>query len=90
MAVFMVSYDLKTPGKDYTDLHDALKSCGAWRQYLDSTLLLSTPYKNAKDIFDIIEPHMDINDRVLIVRIAAEASGSLPREAWEWINAQTY
>lgn len=89
VAVYLISYDLKTPGKDYQDLYDAIKSCGAWRHYLDSTWLLTT-YKPAKDIFEILQPHLDTSDHILIVRLASESCGWLPREAWDWITAQEY
>lgn len=89
MAVYLISHDLKEPNKDYNPLFDAIKSCGAWKQYLDSTWFLTT-YKTAKDIFDILEPHIDLHDNVLIVRITPESKGWLPREAWDWLTAQEY
>lgn len=87
--IFLVSYDLKSPGRDYTGLYDALKAKGPWWHYLDHTWLISTN-QTAQNIWDAMRPHITTADRVLIVRIDASTtySGWLPKDAWEWIANQ--
>ena len=36
--IYIISYDLKIPGRDYTSLYDAIKSLGDWQHLLESTL----------------------------------------------------
>ena len=40
--MYLVTYALKKPGQDYKDIHEAIKSCGTWWHYLESTWLLKT------------------------------------------------
>lgn len=40
--VYLVTYDLKQPGQDYSGVHEAIKSCGAWWHFLESTWLVDT------------------------------------------------
>lgn len=34
---FIISYDLKGGGSDYTELYEAIKSVGEWQHPLEST-----------------------------------------------------
>ena len=36
--IYIISYDLKIPGRGYTSLYDAIKSLGDWQHLLESTL----------------------------------------------------
>ena len=83
--VFSISYDLNKPGQDYKGLYEAIKSCGEWWHYLDSTWLVSTNL-TADDIWGKLQPYVDENDRVLIVRATRPKQGWLPKKAWSWIN----
>ena len=40
--IYAINYDLKQPGQNYNELYEAIKSCGAWWHYLDSTWLVDT------------------------------------------------
>jgi hypothetical protein len=85
--IYAVNYDLKKPGRDYTQLHEAIKSCGAWWHYLGSTWLVDT-HMNANQIWDRVRAHVDSNDSMLIIGVTSNYSGWLPTEAWNWINAR--
>lgn len=86
--IYSINYDLNRPGQNYSDLHDAIKSCGAWWHYLDFHWLVDTSL-TAKGIWEKIAPHVDDNDHFLIVGITRDYSGWLPKKAWEWINSRT-
>lgn len=47
--VYLITYDLKKPGQDYSNVHDAIKSCGTWWHYLESTWLVDS-YLTAEQI----------------------------------------
>jgi hypothetical protein len=83
--IYAVNYDLKKPGRDYSGLHEAIKSCGVWWHYLGSTWLVDTTL-DAAGIFASLKPHIDTNDYMLVIRVAGDKQGWLPKEAWNWIN----
>jgi hypothetical protein len=42
MTIYSINYDLKKPGRDYEGLYTAIKGCGDWWHYLESTWLVDT------------------------------------------------
>ena len=42
----------------------------------------------AKGVWDRLAPHVDQNDRVLVIGVSRDYSGWLTKEAWEWINSR--
>jgi len=83
--IYAINYDLKQPGRDYSGLYEAIKSCGAWWHYLGSTWLVDTNL-DTQGIWKRLDPHIDRNDRMLVIGVTRDYSGWLPKEAWEWIN----
>ncbi len=86
--IYAINYDLKRPGQNYEALYDAIKKCGAWWHYLDSTWLVDTSL-TATGVWERIDPHVDKNDSFLIVGITRDYQGWLPKEAWDWIDTRT-
>jgi hypothetical protein len=87
--IYSINYDLHRPGQNYSELHDAIKSCGAWWHHLDSHWLVDTTL-TAKGVWDKLSPHVDTNDHFLIIGITQEYSGWLPQKAWDWINSKSH
>lgn len=85
MTVYLVTYDLKKPGQDYTHVHEAIKNCGAWWHYLESTWLVDT-YLTAQQVADRVKLPMDNNDNLLVIEVLNNKAGWLPAKAWDWIN----
>jgi hypothetical protein len=85
--IYAINYDLKKPGRDYSDLYAAIKDCGQWWHYLGSTWLVDTNL-NALGIWNKIKKAVDGNDYVLIIGVTADNNGQLPQDAWDWINAR--
>jgi len=84
--IYLVSYDLKKPATDYPGLYEILKNYPGWWHHLESTWLVATE-DDAQKIWEKIEPHIDKNDSVLIIKInSSDRQGWLPKEAWKWIN----
>jgi hypothetical protein len=86
-VIYAINYDLKRPGQNYDALYEAIKSCGVWWHYFGSTWLVDTSL-NAKGIWDRLAPHIDKNDFVLIIGVTRDYHGSLPKDAWEWLNSR--
>ena len=85
--IYAVNYDLKKPGQNYNDLHEAIKGCGTWWHHLGSTWLVDTNL-SAAGIWSRLEPHVDKNDSFLVIGVTADYQGWLPKDAWEWIHAR--
>jgi hypothetical protein len=83
--IYAINYDLKEPGRDYVGLYEAIKGCGAWWHYLESTWLVDTNL-DAEGIWKRLSPHFDENDRALVIGVTKNYQGWLPNDAWEWIN----
>jgi len=84
--IYLVNYDLKVPGRDYTKLYETLKATHGWWHYLESTWILHTtePLVNVRQRIQAV---LDTNDRFIIVDITGKArDGWLPKDAWEWID----
>lgn len=86
--IYAINYDLKLPGQNYEGVHEAIKSCGAWWHYLGSTWLVDTSL-DANAIWRKLSPHVDKNDRVLVIGVTRDYEGWLPKDAWEWLNSRS-
>ena len=73
MALYLISYDLLKPGKNYDPLLEALAQQGAKRVLLSQWTL--NTYCSAKQIRDWARRYMDNNDRILISEIKSNRSG---------------
>ncbi|MCP3810080.1 hypothetical protein NLX78_22935 [Paenibacillus sp. Lou8.1] len=85
MSVFVVSYDLNKAGKDYAGLYSAIKSCGPWMHKLDSTWLISTQ-KSAEEVYNILAPHIDSDDKVLVIKADKNWHAKLDTESYDWLR----
>jgi hypothetical protein len=72
LALYLISYDLLKPGKNYDSLIDALTQQGAKRVLLSQWIL--NTYCSAKQVRDWARRHMDNNDRILISEIKSNWS----------------
>ena len=66
MAVYVISYDLNAPGKDYQALYDELDRLGASRILLSQHAVNRTN-TDAAGFRDHLWTFMDTNDRLLVM-----------------------
>jgi hypothetical protein len=64
MALFFISYDLMTPGKDYQKLFAKLEALGGQRVLLSMWALRGN--YTATDLRDTLKSFVDSNDRLLV------------------------
>lgn len=84
--IFLISYDLKIPGRNYTNLYDAIKSIGLTFHPLESVWFLKSNLK-PNDIYSKLRPHIDDNDYIFIVDISKrDRQGWMAKSAWEWLK----
>ena len=84
--VYCVSYDLKSPGRNYQPLFEALRQSGRWWHYLQSTWLIQTAETPAQ-LWSRLAPHITQQDFLLIIEVRNNVQGWLPKDAWDWITA---
>ena len=85
MVVYVVSYDLRKPGRDYKGLSEALQSSPGWWHYLESTWLIVTS-ESAGELYNRLVPHLDKGDSILVIQAGSDRQGWLPKDAWNWIQ----
>lgn len=88
--VLIINYALKNGLKDYTSLFEAIKACGEWWHFLDSTWIINTVHPA-----DVIGKHLNKfidtdSDYLFVGRLQRESQGWLPQEAWDWLNSKQY
>lgn len=84
--IYLISYDLRKPGRDYASLHNAIKSAPTWWHYIESTWIIKTE-QSIEDWYNKIRTTTDGNDSFIIVDITKQnRQGWLPQKAWEWIR----
>lgn len=86
MSVYLVTYDLTKPERDYEGLYEELKKFPKWWHYLESSWLIYTGSDNAQAICDRLKPHIDDDDNLLIIEVGKDRQGWLPKKAWNWIR----
>lgn len=89
--VYFITYDLNKSGKDYEGVFQAIKDVSdCWCHYLDSSWLIKSALKSADDVFQKIKPHLDDNDRCLVVEVKNNKQGWLFDDQWDFINTKIF
>lgn len=86
--VYFITYDLNKAGKNYDGVYQAIKdaSTGAWCHYWDSSWLIKSNYTSADDVFKLIKPYLDSDDRCLVIEVKNNKQGWLTKDQWDYIN----
>jgi hypothetical protein len=72
-TTILIAYDLNTPGQDYADLIEKIKSIGTWWHHLDSTWIVKTS-QSAASVRDALLALIDSNDELLVVDITTTSA----------------
>jgi hypothetical protein len=85
--IYVISYDLNKPGKDYAGLFDKIKGVSSsWWHCLDSTWFVDSNY-TAAQIRDSLMASMDVSDYLAVVGVGhAWATAGLSKECNQWLN----
>ena len=83
MACYIVSYDLRHPGRNYDDLYERLKSYRKWAKLTESTWAIVTE-NSAVEVREHLKYVLDGNDRIFVIKSAGVAawSNSICRNEW--------
>lgn len=87
--IYSISYDLRQPGRDYTQLYDAIKNMDSDFQHpLESNWFIRS-INDASEIYEILRPYIDDNDLLFVVEIdKSNRQGWMLKTFWEWIKKQ--
>lgn len=88
MKYVLIAYDLKRPGRNYSELYDKIKSFGDWMHPMESVWVIHVKDETTlKDVREGLKEKMDNNDSILVVDISNAAySGWLSTSFWEWFK----
>lgn len=86
MKYYLISYDLRSPGRDYSALYDEIKSYMDYQHPMESTWVVHVPDSvKPTDLRIKLLSKMDQNDSIFVVDISESAySGWLPSSFWKW------
>jgi hypothetical protein len=86
MSVYIISYDLLTPGQDYKKLFNALETYPAYWHILESTWIIKSS-QSSRDICDDLAKHIDTNDRLVVLKLSSEGAWiGLSDKGTEWLK----
>lgn len=73
MSIYVISYDLNSPGQNYEKLYDAIISYGTYFHALDSTWLIESK-ASSLDIANHLKRYMDSNDKLIVAEITTNTA----------------
>jgi hypothetical protein len=85
MACYIISYDLRKPGRNYDSLYAAIKSYGTWAHINESVWAVVTAEK-AVQVRDKLLTHIDTNDRLFVIKSGTEAAWRNPICKNQWLK----
>lgn len=92
MAAYMITYDLNATGQKYDEVIQAIKdsSTGAWCTFWKSSFLIKS-FLTANQISNKITPHLDQNDRMIVVEVKpTNYQGWLDTDDWKYIKENIF
>lgn len=87
MKIYSISYDLRQPGRNYSNLYDRIKLLDSSCQHpLESNWFIRSN-ESAEKIYDFLRPYIDDNDLLFVTEINSQnKQGWMVRTFWNWIN----
>ena len=91
MAAYMITYDLNSKGQNYDKVINAIKnsSNGNWCTFWKSSYLIKS-YLTSDQISNNITPHLDGNDRLIIIEVKNNYQGWLSNDEWKYIKENIF
>ena len=86
-TTYLITYDLKKPGRDYTSLYKAIKALGSWCHPVESTWFVNTT-QEVIAIRDSLAAVMDTNDKLIVLKSSLPgATQNLLQSDFDWLNS---
>lgn len=85
--VYCISYDLKSPGRDYSSLYEAIKSYGRWWHQTESVWLIVTD-ESVVSVRDRLMERMDSNDKLFVIALQNVWAGvGFQEREYNWLKS---
>lgn len=84
MSVLLITYDLKKPGQDYSDLLKYIKG-HAWARLSESSYAIKTS-KSVETVYDEVRQSMDADDFVYVINLKRPYVGYGKKTVNEWLE----
>lgn len=86
MSTYLITYDLRSPGRDYSALYERIKTYGTWIHVVESVWEVNTT-QSAAAVRDNLTAVMDSNDRIFVTVVGPEAAWrGLTESASDWLK----
>ena len=85
MNVYLVTYDLNSPGQNYNDVVSEIKKCPGWAKLSESSFAVSTP-DSASDLLNKVRRVADSNDTIYVISLRNPHSGFGPPKVNDWLK----
>lgn len=86
MAVYIIEYELNTPGKDYKDLFNIIFSYRNWAKICKSSWAIMTT-ESAAQVRENLDKHLDSGDKLFVAELTGHwASYGLPEKVTDWLS----
>lgn len=84
---YLVSYDLKSPIRNYTGLIQAIRELGVNVAHpLESLWIITTSTGDAAWIRNVLRQQMDADDNILVAELSGDWASYLPADQNMWLS----
>ena len=84
--VYIVTYDLKKPDRNYEGLFNGIKSFGTWWHQTGSVWVIVTT-KTSIEVRNYLEQFIDPNDKLYVGQLMNNwAAVGFKQEEYDWLN----
>ena len=85
MATYIVTYDLSTPARNYSQLYERIKSYGTWAQITESSYAVVSG-ESAVAVREYLAEALGNNDKLLVAALGSYAWRGLGAKAGELLK----
>lgn len=87
MSMFLVSYDLIGPNRDYDAVATHLKGYGTWARPLESVWIIKTD-KTAKEVKTALRGVTDANDKLIVLKLepGTWSTSNIATSTTQWMH----
>lgn len=85
MSVYLVTYDLNSPGQKHTEVLEKIKNYGSWARLSESSYAIST-HETVGQVYGKFEPLIDSNDNLYVISLHRPYTGFGKKDVNEWLQ----
>lgn len=84
--IYCISYDLITPGRNYEELYQAIKSFSVWWHQTESVWFVKSS-NDAATIRDYLMKSVDKNDKLFVIQVVKNWGGKgFAKNEYKWLR----